>query len=229
MLELVRGLVDGAQRPSSRSAAETALDAICQQYGFNSAIAIEYGPDFVTVSDMVDSDPCRRSRWPAVFDKYLVGRCAALTRTLAQMSAVARFDASYFGGDEICLKVAEEFDMLDGVAVPILKESGLSGVVKFSGKPDLRHTEMAGLHTAAYLLFTALQATRTVEKTRAHLTPREMQVMEKAAQGHTTTEIAMLLGMSERTVNQHTDNVAAKFGTRNRVHTVANLVRLNLL
>nr|WP_314258785.1 helix-turn-helix transcriptional regulator [uncultured Devosia sp.] len=229
MLELVRGLVDNAQRPSSRNAAEIALEDICDQYGFNSAIAIEYGPGLKTFSDVLDSDPGRRSRWPAEIDRYLVSRCVELTKTLAQMSAVSRFDATFFGGDEICIEAARSLGMLEGVAVPIMQQSGLSGVVKFAGTPELHHMQIAGLHTAAYLMFAALQSTRKAEKGQAHLTPREMQVMEKAAQGHTTPEIAMLLGMSERTVNQHTDNVAAKFGTRNRVHTVANLVRLNLL
>lgn len=229
MLELVRGLVDGAQRPSSRRAAESALEAICDRYGFESAIAIEYGPNLSTFSDVLDSDPERRTRWSEKVDRYLVTRCVELTKALSQMSAVSRFDATFFGDDQTCIAAAKSLGMLEGVAVPILQQNGLSGVVKFAGTPELRHTDLAGLHTAAYLLFNALQATRKNDKSRAHLTPREMQVMEKAAQGHTTTEIAMLLGMSERTVNQHTDNVAAKFGTRNRVHTVASLVRLNLL
>jgi DNA-binding CsgD family transcriptional regulator len=35
--------------------------------------------------------------------------------------------------------------------------------------------------------------------------------------------------MSTRTANQHVDNVAAKLGTRNRAHTVAEIVRRGLL
>jgi DNA-binding CsgD family transcriptional regulator len=35
--------------------------------------------------------------------------------------------------------------------------------------------------------------------------------------------------MSARTVNQHVDNVADKLGTRNRAHTVAEIVRRGLL
>lgn len=229
MLELVQNLVDGAQRPSSRNAAETALESICVQYGFDSAIAIEYGPGLTTFSDVLDSDPVRRAGWSSSVDRYLVARCVELTRSLSKMSAVSRFDASFFGGDEICIEAAKSLGVLEGVAVPIMKQNGLSGVVKFAGTPDLHHMQLASLHTAAYLMFAALQSTRKAPKGQAHLTPREMQVMEKAAEGHTTPEIAMLLGMSERTVNQHTDNVAAKFGTRNRVHTVASLVRLNLL
>ena len=47
--------------------------------------------------------------------------------------------------------------------------------------------------------------------------------------GVTSVEIAAQLGMSARTVNQHVDNVADKLGTRNRAHTVAEIVRRGLL
>jgi len=40
---------------------------------------------------------------------------------------------------------------------------------------------------------------------------------------------AQKLGMSARTVNQHVDNVADKLGTRNRTHTIAELVRNDML
>ena len=42
-------------------------------------------------------------------------------------------------------------------------------------------------------------------------------------------QIAGELGMSPRTVNQHVDNVADKLGTRNRAHTVAEIVKRGLL
>ena len=42
-------------------------------------------------------------------------------------------------------------------------------------------------------------------------------------------EIAERLGMSARTVNQHVDNVADKLGTKNRTHTIAEVIRHGLL
>lgn len=53
--------------------------------------------------------------------------------------------------------------------------------------------------------------------------------MIQSSFGYTSPEIAQILGLAERTVNQHIENVAYKFGTKNRLHTVANLLRLNLL
>lgn len=45
----------------------------------------------------------------------------------------------------------------------------------------------------------------------------------------TPVEIANKLRMSARTVKQHVDNVADKPGTRNRTHTIAELVRNDML
>src|SRR3569833_334961 len=57
----------------------------------------------------------------------------------------------------------------------------------------------------------------------------ERLVMRLSAAGLTSGEIAEQLGMAARTVNQHVDNVADKLGTRNRAHTVAEIVRRGLL
>ena len=53
--------------------------------------------------------------------------------------------------------------------------------------------------------------------------------MALSSEGLTSLEIAEQLGMSARTVNQHVDNVAAKLGTKNRAHTVAEVIRHRLL
>jgi DNA-binding CsgD family transcriptional regulator len=53
--------------------------------------------------------------------------------------------------------------------------------------------------------------------------------MRLSAIGLTSAQIADKLGLSPRTVNQHVDNVADKLGTRNRTHTIAELVRNDML
>ena len=66
-------------------------------------------------------------------------------------------------------------------------------------------------------------------ESRVHLTEREKQVVRLAAAGLTSREIAQSLGISVRTTNQHIDNVGNKLATRNRAHTVAEAMRLELL
>ena len=229
LLEQVQSLVEQSRGLLVRADIELALKSISEEFGFRSAVLVEYGPGLKSVSDVVDSDPVRRPKWSRGLDPRAIRGCIELTTALSLRAPVSEYDASYYADDAICRRAAEELDVLEGVAVPILQHSGLSGVVKFSGRPAVSKGGMLVLYTAAHLMFSAMQKTRHSDGKVVRLTPREKQVMDLTAQGHTTPETASILGMSERTVNQHTDNVASKLGTRNRVHTVANLVRLNMV
>jgi two-component system nitrate/nitrite response regulator NarL len=55
------------------------------------------------------------------------------------------------------------------------------------------------------------------------LTPRERQVLSCLCQGLTNREIALTLGLSVKTVKQHTTLLFAKMGVRNRVEATAVL------
>ncbi len=54
------------------------------------------------------------------------------------------------------------------------------------------------------------------------LTPREIEVLELIAQGHTSASIGVKLGISEKTVEKHRSSLMEKSG----IHDVAGLVRL---
>lgn len=62
----------------------------------------------------------------------------------------------------------------------------------------------------------------TVEgRKRRELTPREQQVLQLIAEGHTTTEIAQTLTISPHTVRRHRDHIMAKLN----LHSKADLIR----
>jgi DNA-binding CsgD family transcriptional regulator len=52
------------------------------------------------------------------------------------------------------------------------------------------------------------------------LTPRETQVLSMVAAGHTNRRIGHRLGLSERTVRKHLENINDKLGTVNRAAAV---------
>jgi RNA polymerase sigma factor (sigma-70 family) len=68
------------------------------------------------------------------------------------------------------------------------------------------------------------EARRAEAERLAALTPREREVLEKAALGLHAKEIAAALGISPRTVEVHKTRIMAKLGVRN----VAELVRFAL-
>ncbi len=61
------------------------------------------------------------------------------------------------------------------------------------------------------------------------LTPREEEVVKLVAEAHTNKEIAGLLGLSEKTVENHRANAMKKLGMRDRVELVRYAIRRGLI
>jgi DNA-binding NarL/FixJ family response regulator len=61
------------------------------------------------------------------------------------------------------------------------------------------------------------------------LTPREQEVVKLVAEAHTNREIAEILGLSEKTVENHRANAMRKLGMRDRVELVRYAIRRGLI
>lgn len=61
------------------------------------------------------------------------------------------------------------------------------------------------------------------------LSPREEQVVKLVSEAHTTREIAEILGLSEKTIENHRSNAMRKLGMRDRVELVRYAVRKGLI
>jgi DNA-binding CsgD family transcriptional regulator len=68
-----------------------------------------------------------------------------------------------------------------------------------------------------------------VAERRHSLTPREREVLWWAAQGKSAKEIAEILNISERTVNEHSQKAIRKLGAANRTQAVATALRERLI
>ena len=62
-----------------------------------------------------------------------------------------------------------------------------------------------------------------------HLTPRELEVVTRLADGMTNQEIGETLGLSSRTVKTHVQNLLAKLDAPDRTGAVARAFRLGLI
>lgn len=63
----------------------------------------------------------------------------------------------------------------------------------------------------------------------AALTPREEEVVKLVAEAHTNRQIAELLGLAEKTVENHRANAMRKLGMRDRVELVRYAIRRGLI
>ena len=64
---------------------------------------------------------------------------------------------------------------------------------------------------------------------RGGLTPREEEIVKLVAEAHTTREIAEILHLSEKTVENHRANAMRKLGMRDRVELVRYAIRRGLI
>lgn len=64
---------------------------------------------------------------------------------------------------------------------------------------------------------------------REDLTPREQEVVKLVAEAHTNKQIAELLHLSEKTVENHRSNAMRKLGMRDRVELVRYAIRQGLI
>ena len=233
MLSVVEKYIGPIRDIQSEADVRALLADIAREHGFRYAFLIEYEPDFSAARHVIDTYPARQAAWPELFRSKGFAPGVQGIRWMLDRDMVIRLTGDRFGDSHPYLEFGRQYDLLDAVAVPISQSEHIAGLVSYSGKPDLDRTEMTALHLLSYSLFSQLRLldreSKTPEPALPRLTPREKEVMQLSAVGLTSVEIADKLGMSARTVNQHVDNVADKLGTRNRTHTIAELVRNDML
>ena len=231
MLAIVEGFLQALGAARSDADVVRVLDQAARKFGFRSAYLIEYAGRLSSAQHVLDTNAARRTWWTEYFASDLRPSPREVAKSL-EGGTVFRYDASRFGqGSERLRAACEANDVIEIVAVPISHGGELAGIAGFSGNPELDRQQEMALQLVAYSAFAHVRALRmtTTEAKAVALTPREREVMQLSAIGLTSVEIADQLGMSARTVNQHVDNVADKLGTRNRAHTVAEIVKRGLL
>ena len=61
------------------------------------------------------------------------------------------------------------------------------------------------------------------------LTKREQEIFDLLAENKTTNEIAIELGISQKTVRNHISNTMQKLGVKGRCNAILELLRLNAI
>lgn len=117
-----------------------------------------------------------------------------------------------------------------GIAFPVYAEGGQSGLVVFTG-PDITLDDQAlfDTHGRCFALFAAVTRLRPMEVKAPSISKRELECLKLTANGHTSDQIAGLLGLSVHTANQYLTNITQKLNAVNRMHAVAKAMRIGLI
>ena len=204
--------------------------AVAADFGFRGGFLVEYGDPPGTRWRAVDTEG-NEAWWAEYFASPMVVGNPRFAQLLAGSEVIA-FDAARFGPDEsVARDLAVRGGLLDATIVPLALGGKIVGALGLRGMAPLDASQKTALQFIAYSLFAQFRAVhgQAVAANSAALTRREREVIRLSAEGMTSQQIATQLGMSARTANQHFDNVADKLGTRNRAHTVAEVIRRGLL
>ena len=68
-----------------------------------------------------------------------------------------------------------------------------------------------------------------MDKNQAILTKREQEIFDLLVISHSTSEIAGLLDISEKTVRNHISNVILKLGVKGRAQAILELLKLGII
>jgi DNA-binding CsgD family transcriptional regulator len=230
MLAAVEHVLQALRSARTEGDLVAVLAATARRFGFASAYLVEYAGKQHAAERVFDTDAERRRWWPTYFASPLRGQARELLKDLGD-SPVLYADASRFTPESAVLReMLAARNLVDVVYVTMDYEGTPVGIAGFCGTPKLTRAEEVSLQLLAYAIFSHMRQWREPQPVpRIALTPREREVIALSAEGLTSQQIATRLGMSARTANQHIDNVAEKLGTRNRAHTVAEVIRNGLL
>lgn len=181
------------------------------------------------------------SNWPArliqKYDEYGLLRNSPIIKAIWKSSG-----AIHWNLDDIVQKrgplegpktrhIFEEYNMTMGTVIPGHSLSGQKGAVMFSGSREQpKGGELAALHLLSHFLFAHIATLSTSKRKKAgRLSKRELECVELVAQGKTTDEIAIILGLSASTVAGYLTAAATKLEATNRSHLVALAIKQGLL
>ena len=153
----------------------------------------------------------------------LAGSAWSLRRPVDRAALAA--DRSYLRRD-----VADRAGLNTAVAIPAISAEQVVAVIDAHSHDKVRITQQSlqALLGLGYEIGSVI-ATRLGELDRSPLTRREVEVLQLAANGLTTHEIALQLVVEPATVKTHFDHIYGKLGVANRTAAVAYALRRGVI
>lgn len=208
------------------------FQALILRYGFTSYCV---GNATAPKSDVADRVWC--ATWPKGWASVWVQQNFAAVDPVVYQLLASKLpfrwsdirDSNGPRGTEV-MNVAGEFQLRDGMGIPVIALNGSRvGVTIAGGQFDLSDREKSCLHLAAIYFQARLEKLRAKgpvvkRKSGDELTVRELDCLAWIAAGKTDWEIAQILSISELTVTSHVRNILRKLNAMHRAQAVAKAI-----
>ena len=223
--------IEGLDRVATVTAALDAMETAFGRFGFKTVIVTG-----LPNPDQRFEQVVLAKRWPAEWFKlytandYIrvdpVARLCGRTHNPFEWSE-APFDAEREPRAAEVMNRARDFNMSQGFIVPVHGDGARNACVSIGGTHlDLNRRSKPALHLMAMYGFERIRTLLAPAPTKWHrLTPREREALAWAAQGKSAWEIGEVLGISQRTVEEHLAAAGRKLGAANRIRAVAIAIR----
>lgn len=225
-----------ASSPSAQDVAQHTI-AVAKQLGYHSVSVVkktaQEDAGEVLFSNNSASDIAQYQRDGMVKDDPLVNRGvqsefpqSGAEIASARLSAAERNVLAY---------IAKSAGCGDSLVIPVRRSASPGGVIVFGGlKPDTSPAARAALTILGHCAFGRIAELKLsggggVPRAKIQLSPRETEVLGWVAKGKCDSEIAIILGMSERTARFHVANAKTKLDTTSRVQAVTKAMELGLI
>jgi len=133
--------------------------------------------------------------------------------------------------DQRIMDEARDFDVRDGLIIPIVTLSGTMSIFSPCGRePNLSRRARSAMEIIGIYSYQALSRA-LVKRQRdeiAHrpLTPREREILQWVAAGKSDDEIGEILSISAATVTAHVENSKRKLDAFKRTYAIVQAIRL---
>jgi DNA-binding NarL/FixJ family response regulator len=155
----------------------------------------------------------------------------AVARQLVPSAVILEIPLGDLSGYEVCRALREEL----GDELPILFVSGTRtesydrAVGLIVGADDYIVKPYASDELLARVRRLVRRARHTLARSSSRLTPRELEVLELLADGHSPQEISAGLFISAKTVSTHVEHIFTKLGVNSRSQAIALAYRDGLV
>ncbi|MDU2742266.1 MAG: autoinducer binding domain-containing protein [Serratia marcescens] len=149
-----------------------------------------------------------------------------------------QWDESFYHERPLLWRHMAQFGLCAGWSQSVKDCYGRLGILTFAGKALPEQTPQARAANETFFLWLAQTAHKTLREAlisvnddaiKYVLTLREKDILRWCSEGKTAEEIALLMGVSERTVNFHIGNSIKKLSVANKTAATAKAVYLQLI
>lgn len=128
-------------------------------------------------------------------------------------------------------KLLNDHGFLGGLYVPVHGLTAFHGAIAYAGlRTEISDAEIADLQLAAFVIFGILSSCRFDDNRKSNpLSGRERDCLKLAMLGKTSSEIGIILSLSEYTVSQYLSSATRKVNASNRTHAVAIAAQMGYL